>query len=152
MGAATALGIWADGVVLALDRAVRLGAPDDTDRQTFEDAIKVVADARDLSEHPGRATGKALAATGAALDVAEDLSEDDSPGRTRELLTEIEKTLRAAIDDQLAQAEGARENVVEAAGYFTAIGRRQLAEGNRISNHGGGPERWKVKRTMSISS
>ncbi len=148
LSSATGLGLWAEGVISALDRVTRLNQREDADLKSLESAAGVLEVARNRSAEPGKAisTAKALAATDTALDVAEALVDDDSPEKTQEILDEVAAILR--------QAAGRRENldIAPAVEFFSTIGRHQLAEGYRVVGSTGGSKPWTAASMTSSFS
>ena len=152
LSSATGLGLWAEGVLTALDRATRLNQQDEKDLKTLEEAANVLDAAQDRSERPTESspTAKALAATDTALDVAETLVADHSPEKTREILGEVGEILRRAASKE-ARGEGPL-NIGPAVEFFSVIGRQQLAEGYRVVGASGGSKPWTaVSMTSSFS-
>jgi hypothetical protein len=151
LSSATGLGLWAEGVLTALDRVTRLGQRDQRDLETLNGAAKVLDAARDRSEKPAQTspTAKALAATDTALDVAETLGTDHSPEKTREILGDVGAILRKAA------GEAGTEETLEigpAVEFFSTIGRQQLAEGYRVVGASGGSKPWAAASMTSSSS
>ncbi len=144
LSSATALGLWAEGVILALDRVTRLDHRDTADITLLNEAAGVLDVARDHSERPleEAMTAKALAAPETALDVAENLVENRSPEKTREMLGEVAAVLREAAAQQPDPPRP--EAITPAVDFFSAIGRQQLAEGNLVSGNSGGIKSWAV--------
>lgn len=145
LSSATALGLWAEGVILSLDRVTRLGSREADDVGRLKEAAEIVDAARDMSAHPVEAsvgTGGLTASAGAALDVAESLIEGGSPERAQAKLAEVAEGLRKA-----AEGRPDEEKVDAAIGFFSAIGRQQLAEGNAVSGFSGGNRNWTAAPT-----
>lgn len=142
LSSATALGLWAEGVILALDRVTRLNQEDTADITLLNEAAGVLDLARDRSEKPLEEpmTTKALAAPETALDVAESLAEDRSPEKTQEMLGEVAAVLRKAATHRLGTSNS--EAITPAIDFFSAVGRHQLAEGNLVSGYSGGIKSW----------
>lgn len=152
LSSATGLGLWAEGVLAALDRITRLDQGDEKDRESLQDAACVLHAARDRSEKPAEAGGaaKALAASDTALDVAETLGADHSPERTREILGEVEGVLLRAADPE---EPGRKElDIGSAVEFFSTIGRHQLAEGYRVVGASGGNKPWTAASMTSSFS
>jgi len=146
LSSATGLGLWAEGVISALDRLTRLNQREEADLRSLEDAADVLDVARNRSAKPGEAisTAKALAATDTALDVAEALVDNSSPEKTQKILGEVAEILRRA-----AGQEGTLD-ITPAVEFFSAIGRQQLAEGYRVVGSTGGSKPW-MAATMTSS-
>lgn len=152
LSSATGLGLWAEGVLTALDRVTRLGERNQKDLETLNVAAKVLDAAQDRSEKPTQAspTAKALAATDTALDVAETLGTDHSPEKTREILGEVGTILRKAAEEGAGTEEPL--DIGPAVEFFSTIGRQQLAEGYRVVGASGGSKPWAAASMTSSFS
>lgn len=152
LSSATGLGLWAEGVLTALDRVTRLNQQDAKDLKTLEEAASVLDAAQGRSERPTESgpTAKALAATDTALDVAETLVADHSPEKTREILGEVGEILRRAAGKE-AGNDGPL-NIEPAVGFFSTIGRQQLAEGYRVAGASGENKPWAAVSMTSTFS
>jgi hypothetical protein len=148
LSSATGLGLWAEGVISALDRVTRLDQRGEADLKSLEGAAGVLEVARNRSARPGEAISmaKALAATDTALDVAEALVNDGSPEETQRILDEVAGILR--------QAAGRQEDldIGPAVEFFGTIGRHQLAEGYRVVGSTGGSKPWMAASMTSSFS
>lgn len=145
LSSATALGLWAENVILATDRLVRLEQDTGSDKALLIDAAEVLDAAIERSEEPFAAlqTTKAVAATDTALDIAEELSDDPSPEKTQETLRSVSSILR-----EVAAGEGADLDLKPAMSFFSAVGKHQLALGSSISGYSGRAGSW-VARPMT---
>ncbi len=147
LSSTTALGLWAEDVILTLDRVTRLGQRGDEDIEVLRRAAGILDAALGQSEqplrHPDPANG--LAATDMALGVAEDLSEERSPKGTQATLRTTAEILRNAATGELE--EGFSEKVSAAMDFFDAVGQHQLAAGNSISGHSRGSRSWMATPT-----
>lgn len=148
LSSATALGFWAEDVILALDRITRRGEREAEDRALLSEAAEVLEAAVGRSEKPFAAVGtaKTVAATDTALGVAESLAKANSPEKAQELLRKAASVLRDVAAD--------REDVdiQPAIDLFGAIGRQQLARGNAASGYGGGARSWAIEPVTSSFS
>ncbi len=146
LSSTTALGLWAEDVILALDRVTRLGQRSAEDVEVLRRAAAILDAALGQSEqplgHPDPANG--LAATDMALGVAEDLSEERSPKGTQATLRDTAEILRNAATGELGESA---EKVSAAMDFFDAVGRHQLAAGNSISGHSRGSRSWMATPT-----
>lgn len=126
------LGLWAEDVILALDRVARLHQRDESDTGLLEEAAAILDAALERSQEPLAATNsaRALAATDTALSVAETLAEGHSPDKTQAVLRDTAASLRRAADDKLG--ESGPSLVESAIDFFAAVGQRQLAESNSV--------------------
>jgi len=143
LSSATALGLWAEDAILALDRVGRLGQRAEEDIRLLDEAAGVLEAALERSAEPLVAPApeaRALAAADTALDVAEDLSEDRSPEKTQAMLREVANILQRATAGQLG--ENPTRETEPAIDFFSAIGRHQLAAGNSVSGRSRGLTSW----------
>jgi hypothetical protein len=138
LGSSAALGLWADDIVLALDRAVNGGPPDETDADLLNDGADMVDEAVERTDHPLRAPSsrRALAATDGALEVVASLARGqgtnnaDEANTERTVLTTIAATLRAAATRSLNATD--QERIDEAASFFSKLGQLQLIHSNSV--------------------
>ena len=153
LSSTTALGLWAEDAILALDRVARLGERDTEDLRLLEDAADVLDAAVEQSEEPlvvPAPAPSALAAADTALDVAEDLAENSSPEKTQAMLREVAGVLRRVTENQLGDRP--TDETEPAIDFFSAIGRHQLAAGNSVSARNRGVASWMADRqTLSFS-
>lgn len=149
LSSATALGFWAENVILGLDRITRLKHESEEDRKLLTDAASILDDAIGRSEHPFAALGsrKGVAATDAALDVAERLVEGGDPEKTQEMLRDVALILRKVAEGEI---EGV--DLAPAFNFFAEVGKHQLAVGNSLSGYSGGTESWMVGQVISSFS
>jgi hypothetical protein len=131
LSSTAALGLWADDVILALDRVTRLEDDDKDSRKLLADAAEIFDDALERTNHPLTApkSGRSLAATDTALDLVETLSqrsEDESPPT---LLQELAETLRAGATGELATDD---ERLTRTLEFFATVARNQLAKTNSV--------------------
>jgi phage gp36-like protein len=150
LSSATGLGLWAEDVILALDRVTRVGERQEEDLQLLTDAAEILDSALGRSEHPFSMPGPvgAVAPSDTALDVAENLSEDGTSEQAQAVLREVIASLRDVADGSTASAE----RIGPAIDFFTAVGRHQLAAGNSVAGQSGGAGSWIVNPVMSSFS
>jgi hypothetical protein len=153
LSSATALGLWAEDAILALDRVARLHQRSSSDVDRLLEAAGVLEAALGQSEEPlvaPAAEARSIAATDTALDVAEGLVEDSSPEKTQAMLREIAGLLRSAVGDDLG--DDAVEKIEPAIDFFSAVGKHQLAAGNSVSSRSRGLTSWTAEApTFSFS-
>ncbi len=149
LSSATALGFWAEDVILGIDRITRSGREREGDRNLLTEAANVLDDAVGRSEAPFAAVApvKSIAATDTALGVAERLAAKEPPERVREILREVAEILR-----EVADGKGDSADLTPAIEFFAAIGKHQLAEANAASGYSGGAGSWTVGPVTSSFS
>lgn len=147
LSSTTALGLWAEDVILALDRMARLSQRDESDIELLRRAADVLEAALGRSEQPlgPPVPANAIAATDMALGVAEGLAEERSPESTQATLRSTAEVLRNAAADHLGEDREAE--VSPAIDFFAAVGQHQLAAGNSISGHSRGSRSWMAMPT-----
>jgi hypothetical protein len=139
LSSATALGFWAEDVILALDRITRLQRDSKDDKRLLTDAAEVLDAAIERSQEPFAAlsSAKGVAATDTALGVAENLNEEKSPEKIQEMLRQVAGVLR-----EVEAGRGSDIDLAPAMTFFAAIGKHQLAVGNSVSGYSGGTGSW----------
>lgn len=158
LSSTAALGLWADDVVLALDRATRAVSPSYEDKELLNGAAEVVEAARKRSEEPLSAfdSARALSATDSALTVVSALAREqddqqngdhDHKSSGERLLTDIAAILRAAADGSLAAADPAQ--LEPALAFFSMVGELQLAQSNSVLSSGKGARAWMANQEIS---
>jgi hypothetical protein len=151
LSSTAALGLWAEDVILALDRVARLHVSSEVDSELLRGAAAILDAARERSEEPLAisVSSKALAATDTALDVAESLAEGRSSEQTRATLEEVAGVLQEAADGALGDEPEQRINA--ALDFFSAVGRNQLAASNSLSGSNRGSRSWMAAPTTLSS-
>jgi hypothetical protein len=141
LSSATALGLWAEDVILALDRLTRLREQRPGDLEVLQEAASLLDAALNRSERPLAVapSTNGLAATNMALDIAETLSDDRSPQGTQEKLRDTGNALREAVAGNLEEGD---PRIDAAFDFFSAVGRRQLAASNTVSGQSRGSRSW----------
>jgi hypothetical protein len=129
LSATAALGLWADDVILALDRVTRLRQLEAVDKKLLNDAAGILNGALKWREKPLASPDRDVAETNAALDVAEAMSEGDSETDTETLLREISTTLGEVADGKVEADDVRLERVIE---FFSVVGEEQLAKSNSV--------------------
>jgi hypothetical protein len=139
LGSTAALGMWADDVILALDRVSRgkVGPGDDAG------LLKAASDPETTAQ--GRSSAGALAATETALDLAENLATGED-GEAREILKAV-----ANILEETAQS-GTSENLDRAVKFFSVLSQQQLVASQAVLDSGQEAPGWMVEpTTLSFS-
>lgn len=131
LSSTAALGLWADDVVIALDRAVS-GAATAADREILRDAAATLKAAVQRTEHPldPPRSGHSLAATDSALTVAATLVQGRQADGVRQILESTAEILdRASAEPPKPQNS---EQIGQAIDLFGLLGERQLAASNSV--------------------
>jgi hypothetical protein len=151
LSSTAALGLWAEDVILALDRIARLQLSSEVDSELLLGSAKILDAALERSKEPLAisVSSKALAATDTALDVAEGLAEGGSSDQTRATLKEVAGILREAAAGDLGDAPEQRIN--PALDFFGAVGRNQLAASNSLGGSNRGSRSWMAAPTTLSS-
>jgi len=132
LSSTAALGLWADDVVLALDKAVAgsdLPAPQ---AEVLETAAAVLEAALQRTEHPLSAptSAHALAATDSALSVVATLAREQPETSATDLLSTMADVLREAATGALAT--DAMERIKPVLDLFGMVGEHQLVASNSL--------------------
>jgi hypothetical protein len=155
LSSTAALGLWADNIVLALDRAINVDVPRPEDAALLRDAADLLDAARATDEalSPPRAA-KALAATSTATSVIAGAARHQSNGSGEprllteaELLRAIAAILRDAADGNLTPAD--QERVDPVMGFFGKLGDLQLVESNSVLGSRKDMRSWTGTQTTS---
>jgi hypothetical protein len=132
LSSAAALGLWADDIVLALDRVTSGTAFAQTDTDLLTAAAEMLEAALERAEHP-LATPKSahgLAATTTALNLVATLARQQ-PGKDQQaILRAMSSILRQAATGSLG--EDASERVRPVMELFGMIGEHQLVASNSV--------------------
>jgi hypothetical protein len=155
LSSSAALGLWADDVVLALDRAtsgIAAAAIANSDSRLLSDAAQMLETALQRTEHPLTAphSARALAATNTALTLVATLVRDQPGSDEREILTGMASILREVSKGGLAQ--DASERVGPVMELFGMIGQHQLVESNSVLASRKDPKAWTATLSTSSSS
>jgi outer membrane receptor for monomeric catechols len=132
LSSAAALGLWADDVVLALDRATSDAALADADAQLLNGAAEMLEATLQRTEKP-LATPKSartLAATNTALTIVATIVREQPGTNEHEILTAMAGMLREAGNGTLTQTDTERVDPVME--LFGMLGEHQLVESNSV--------------------
>jgi hypothetical protein len=150
LSSTAALGLWADDVVLALDRAISGVGSAEADPRLLTDAAEMLDAARERTERPLSAprSARSLAATNTALTIVATLVRDQ-PGRDEaELLAAMASVLRDAATGGISSEDADRvEPVMD---LFGMVGEHQLVQSNSVLASRKDPRTW--TETPSISN
>jgi len=150
LSSTAALGLWADDVVLALDRATR-GSVSQPDRELLIDAATMLEQALERTAQPLATPRSArdLAATNTALSALATLAHEQL-GDEDQLLARMAKTIRAASEGTLGPDDVDRlERVIT---LFELVSERQLVESNSVLMSRKDTEPWTAIQTTLSSS
>jgi hypothetical protein len=152
LSSAAALGLWADDIVLALDRATSDAEPTEADVTLLTDAAVMLEAALERTEHPFATPKSAhgLAATSTALDLVATLARRQPGTDEQAILRAMAAILRQAATGSLGgdASEGVRP-VME---LFGMIGEHQLVASNSVLASRKDLGAWTATPLMSSSS
>jgi hypothetical protein len=152
LSSAAALGLWADDVVLALDRATSSAGLADADPKLLNDAAEMLEAALQRTEQPLSAprSARSLAATNTALTIVATLVREQPGSDEQEILRAMASILRDAAKGGVSQNDADRaEPVME---LFGMLGEHQLVESNSILASRKDPSAWTATPSISNSS
>lgn len=131
LSSAAALGLWADDVVLALDRAIGQTEIGDADKELLKDAASLLEDALERISKPFAPpkSARALSASETTLTAITTLAQEQA-GDTLKLLDQMAKVVHEALRGQLAGGDAERLQPVIA--LFELISELQLVESNSV--------------------
>jgi hypothetical protein len=150
LSSTAAFGLWADDVVLALDRvSVGDGSVSSNDRQLLLEAAAVLDEALERSTSPFSTptSSRALAASDTALTAVALLARDHSVADHKVLLEQIANTLRAAASGETDDTD----RVAEAMALFGIVGESQLMESNAVLTAQRDISGWTATQAISSS-
>jgi len=132
LSSTAALGLWADDVVLAVDRATSSASLSDAQAGVLREASEMLEAALERTEHPLTTpkTARGLAATDTALTVVATLVQGQPEKSERELLTAMASVLREAADGALTMDDAERLSPVM--DLFGMVGEHQLIASNSV--------------------
>ncbi len=154
LSSTAALGLWADDIVLALDRAASTSgeAVDVADVALLTDAAEMLDTALLRTEHPltAPASARALAATNSTLTIAATLAREQADTDEHGLLAAMAAVLRKAAKGDLTKADGKRaRSTME---LFGLLGEHQLIESNSVLSSRQDARTWtEIPPTLSSS-
>jgi len=152
LSSTAAFGLWADDVVLALDRATSATGPAEVDPQLLTDAAEMLEAALERTEQPLSAprSARSLAATDTALTLVASLVRDQPGTGERELLTTMAAVLRDAATGAISREDADRvEPVMD---LFGMLGEHQLVQSNSVLASRKDPRTWTETPSISNSS
>lgn len=132
LSSTAALGMWADDVVLALDRALAGAQAAAADAELLNAAAKMLDAARERTEQPLSAprSARSLAATTTALTIIATLAREQPGSNELELLSRMAAALRDAASGGLSSEDAGRvEPVMD---LFGMLAEHQLVESNSV--------------------
>jgi hypothetical protein len=150
LSSTAALGLWADDVVLALDRATR-GSVNQPDRELLIDAATMLEQALERTAQPLAAPRSArdLAATNTALSALATLAHEQL-GDEDQLLAHMAETIRAASEGALGPND--KDRLERVIALFELVSERQLVESNSVLTSRKDTEPWTAIQTTLSSS
>lgn len=151
LSSAAALGLWADDVVLALDRATS-GIPlAEDDKQLLNGAAEMLEAAVQRTEEPLAAarSARSLAATNTALSIVAMLVREQPGSDERQLLNATANVLRHVSMGEPSEANSQIENAME---LFGLLGKHQLVESNSVLTSRKDWSTWMATTSTSNSS
>ena len=152
LSSAAALGLWADDVVLALDRATSGAGLADSDLQLLNGAAEMLEATLERTEQPLAAprSARSLAATNTALTIVATLVREQPGSDEQEILRAMASILRDAAKGAISQDDAERvEPVME---LFGMLGEHQLVESNSVLTSRKDPSAWTATPSTSNSS
>ncbi len=151
LSSTAALGLWADDVVLALDRAIAPDGVRDADRQLLKDAAVMLEETLERAAQPFSTpkSARALAATDTALTAVAVLAREQA-GNGQELLAQMSKVIREAAEGKLTEDDTERLQPVMA--LFGLVGELQLVESNSVLTSRKDTRPWTATQAISSSS
>ena len=151
LSSTAALGLWADDVVLALDRAIAPDGVSDADRQLLNDAADMLEKTLERAARPFSTpkSARALAATDTALTAVAVLAREQARDE-QELLAQMAKVIREAAEGKLTGDDAERLQPVVA--LFGLVGELQLVESNSVLTSRKDTRPWTATQAISSSS
>jgi hypothetical protein len=152
LSSTAALGLWADDVVLALDRATSVAGPTEPDRELLQSAAEMLESALERTEHPLAApsSARSLAATNTALNIVATLARAQPGTDEAELLRAMAAILRDAASGALHEQDVQRSQAVME--LFGLLGEHQLVRSNSVLASRKGATEWTATpKTLSSS-
>lgn len=151
LSSTAALGLWADDVVLALDRATSPEGVGDADNQLLNDAAEMLEETLERTTRPLSTpkSARALAATDTTLSAVAVLAQEQD-GDERKLLAQMSKIIREAADGALTTADAERMQPVIA--LFGLVSELQLVKSNSVLTSRKDTRSWTATQAISSSS
>jgi hypothetical protein len=132
LSSTAAVGLWADDVVIALDRALSGSSLSEASRDLLGSAAGTLKAAAEETEHPMEApkSARALAATDSAMTAAAALVQDHPEEDIQRLLLSMSETLERAAAGRLSSEDSkSAKKVID---LFGLLGERQLMASNSV--------------------
>jgi hypothetical protein len=150
LSSTAALGLWADDVVLALDRAASDSDARDADRELLDEAAGVLDAACDRIAQPlaRPPAGHSLAATETTLTAIGAFAQSEAQTDLPELLRQIALTLREVAGGTTQDPT----RIELAMKLFGMVGETQLVESNAVLTSRKNPAGWTATQTISSFS
>lgn len=151
LSSTAALGLWADDVVIALDRA-RSGAQiDAAERELLESAAARLDEIRDQADRDidVSRSARSLATAGTALTAIATLADEENSDE-QHLLVEIAEVIRKVAHRKLESEDAAPLEL--ALNAFVLIGEHLLAESNAVLMHRKDTDTWTATQMISSFS
>jgi hypothetical protein len=151
LSSTAALGLWADDVVLALDRASSPDGVSNADRQLLDTAAGVLEETLERTSQPLSTpkSARALAATDTTLTAVAVLAQEQA-GNEQELLAQMVQIIREASDGALTVNDAERLRPVIA--LFGLVSELQLVESNSVLTSRKDTRTWTATQTISSFS
>jgi hypothetical protein len=152
LSSAAALGLWADDIVLALDRVTSGAGFVDADRQLLNDAAEMLEATLERTEQPlsRPRSARSLAATNTALSIVATLVREHPGTDEQEILRDMAAILREAAEGTVGTDDAERVEPVMA--LFGLLGEHQLVESNSVLASRNDPSVWSATPSTSNSS
>lgn len=151
LSSTVALGLWADDVVLALDRAITSGRADEVDARLLRDAADMLDEAGQRVSQPLLApkSARALAATDTTLTAVAALAREQAIDELQ-MLNDLAALIRGAARGDLSGEDTDRLQI--AVTLFGLIGEQQLVESNAVLTSRKHMRPWMAQQTISSFS
>ncbi len=148
LSSTAALGLWADDIVLALDRANTAERVSDADVVLLENAADVLDEARLRTAEPllPPTSSRALAATDTALTAVALLAHGRAADE-QQMLADVAQTIRSVAANESVDRDV--ERLRAAMDLFGLIGERQLDESNAVLASRKHTQAWTEPQTIS---
>jgi hypothetical protein len=151
LSSTAALGLWADDIVLALDRASTAERVSQADVELLQNAADILDEARVRTAEPlsTPTSSRALAATDTALTAVALLARDHEADE-QQMLAEVAQTIRRVAANEPLEPDV--ERLGAAMELFGLIGERQLDESNAVLASRKHTQAWTAPQRISSFS
>jgi hypothetical protein len=152
LSSTAALGMWADDVVIALDRAEAGTELSEAQVDLLREAAKVLDETREWAERPLATpkSARALAASDFALSALTTIAEGRQGKSGRDLLAGMADVLNEAADGRLPSGDTERARPVTV--LFGLLGQHQLVASNSVLTSRKEARAWTETPAISSSS